>query len=73
VGLHSRTAAESRPKESLTSGWLLRRLVKLSVAEADSAQFQHLAGVATRIVTATIARLKRAPVFAEESEKGDMS
>jgi len=48
-------------------------LVKLSVAEADSAQFQHLAGVATRIVTATIARLKRAPVFAEESEKGDMS
>lgn len=37
------------------SHWDTSALVKLSVAEADSAQFQQLAGTTTRLVTAAIA------------------
>ena len=37
--------------------------MKLSVAEADSDQFQHFAGQATRIFTAAIARFEPRTVF----------
>lgn len=45
------------------SYWDTSALVKLSVAEADSAQFQQLAGGAARIVIASIARLEARTVF----------
>ena len=45
------------------SYWDTSALVKLFVAEADSAQFQQLAVSATRIVTAAVARLEARTVF----------
>jgi hypothetical protein len=45
-------------------------LVKLSVAEADSAQFVTLAGVPVRIVTATIARFESRTVFRRLEAEG---
>ena len=47
-------------------------MVKLSVAEADSAQFQHLASMTTRIVTATIARLDGRTVFRRNEAEGSL-
>ncbi len=52
------------------SYWDASALVKLSVAEADSAQFQQLAGSAGRIVTATIARLEARTVFRRRESEG---
>ena len=52
------------------SYWDTSALVKLSVAEVDSAQFQQLAVGAVRIVTAAIARLEARTVFRRrEAEK----
>ena len=52
------------------SHWDTSALVKLSIAEADSAQFQQLAGSAARIVTAAIARLEARTVFRRREAQG---
>jgi predicted nucleic acid-binding protein len=52
------------------SYWDTSALVKLSVAETDSAQFQLLAGGATRIVTAAIGRLEARTVFYRREAEG---
>lgn len=52
------------------SHWDTSALVKLSVAEADSAQFQQLAGNTTRLVTAAIARLEARTVFRRREAEG---
>ena len=52
------------------SYWDTSALVKLFVAEADSAQFQQLAGGAKRIVTASIARLEARTVFRRREGEG---
>ena len=52
------------------SHWDTSALVKLSVAEADSAQFQQLAGTTTRLVTAAIARLEARTVFRRREAEG---
>src|SRR4051812_33663316 len=48
-----------------TSAW-----VKLSVAEPDSAEFQHIAATAERIVTSAIARLESRTVFRRREAEG---
>ena len=45
-------------------------MVKLSIAESDSAQFQQLAASAGRIVTANIARLEARTVFRRREAEG---
>jgi predicted nucleic acid-binding protein len=52
------------------SYWDTSALVKLSVAEADSAQFQQLAAGATQIVTTSIARLEARTVFRRREAEG---
>ena len=52
------------------SYWDTSALVKLSVAEADSPQFQQFAGSAARIVTAAIARLEARTVFRRREAEG---
>ena len=52
------------------SYWDTSALVKLSVAEADSPQFQQLARSAARIVTAAIARLEARTVFRRREAEG---
>lgn len=52
------------------SYWDTSALVKLSVAEVDSPQFQQLAGSAARIVTGTIARLEARTVFRRREAEG---
>lgn len=54
------------------SYWDTSALVKLSVAEADSAQFQQLAASAARIVTADIARLEARTVFRRREAEGSL-
>ncbi len=52
------------------SYWDTSALVKLSVAEADSQQFQQLARSAARIITAAIARLEARTVFSRREAEG---
>jgi len=52
------------------SYWDTSALVKLCVAEADSAQFQYLAGNAVRIVTAAIAQMEMRTVFSRREAEG---
>ena len=52
------------------SYWDTSALVKLFVAEADSAQFQQFAGSAARIVTAAIARFEARTVFRRREAEG---
>jgi len=52
------------------SYWDTSSLVKLSIAESDSAQFQQLAASAGRIVTANIARLEARTVFRRREAEG---
>jgi uncharacterized protein with PIN domain len=52
------------------SYWDTSALVKLSVAEVDSAQFQQLAGAGPHIVTAGIARLEARTVFRRREAEG---
>jgi uncharacterized protein len=52
------------------SYWDTSALVKLCVAEADSAQFQQLAGSAARIVTAAMARMEARSVFRRREAEG---
>ena len=52
------------------SYWDTSALVKLSVAELDSAQFQQLAGRVPRIVTAAIARFEARTVFRRREAEG---
>jgi len=52
------------------SYWDTSALVKLSVAEVDSAQFQHLAGNAACIMTAAIARFEARTVFRRREAEG---
>ena len=52
------------------SYWDTSSLVKLSIAEADSLQFQRLAGSAARVVTANIARLEARTVFRRREAEG---
>jgi predicted nucleic acid-binding protein len=52
------------------SYWDTSSLVKLSIAEPDSVQFQQLAACAARIVTANIARLEARTVFRRREAEG---
>lgn len=52
------------------SYWDTSALVKLSVAEVDSAQFQELASRAARLVTAAIAPLEARTVFRRREAEG---
>ena len=54
------------------SYWDTSALVKLSVAEEDSAQFHQLASIAIRIVTATLARLEARAVFRRIEAEGSL-
>ena len=54
------------------SYWDTSVLVKLSVTEADSVRFVALAGLATRIVTATIGRLESHTVFRRREAEGSL-
>ena len=54
------------------SYWDTSVLVKLSVTEADSVRFVALAGVVTRIVTATIGRLESHTVFRRREAEGSL-
>jgi predicted nucleic acid-binding protein len=52
------------------SYWDTSALVKLSVSEADSAQFQQIAGGAARILTGAITRLEARTVFRRREAEG---
>lgn len=54
------------------SYWDTLALVKLSVAETDSGQFQTLAANAARLVTAAIARLEARTVFRRREAEGSL-
>ena len=54
------------------SYWDTSVLVKLSVTEPDSARFVALAGLATRIVTATIGCLESHTVFRRREAEGSL-
>jgi uncharacterized protein with PIN domain len=54
------------------SYWDTSALVKLCVAEADSTQFQQVAGTVTYLATASIARLEARTVFRRREAEGSL-